>query len=364
MPKHSSSRHGVTIPPDSTFSSLELTTVDSVFFAAGDDAASVGYNEADEGSDAMHPQEWLVTITEKAKRQAAKMEVAKISGDFTKRYVNIDSVDLGDDDEDADAGAEDDDEDDDAYERDDSDDAGKGGDDDMNNDEDDEEKRQKKKSTKIEWRPTSSDDIEKRRAMDAEARHDQYNLMELIAAREDDLKAATDAALEDSDEHQPKAKKARRSEDTPSISVATTFVETEPRRSLLSEPVRRSALLSSTVLTKEDEERLKKVELPSYEAPKKEFDDSSIEPLQFKMPRIGDEEGDEERREARHKRLEKVLRCDVAAFVNEKLTPYYKARRFADKVCNQGFLVLPIYSLFIFNVSWLNRNHINNLQSI
>lgn len=342
MPKPNSSRHGPSVPPESTFASLELVAINNVFFAVGEDAASVGYDEPEGGdSDVMRAQEWLVAVTEKARKQAARREDDKSKGDFTRRYVDIDTVDLGDDDgeedkdqDEEDYAQEDDDDDDSAYGRDeerDDESEERSGEEDSDGDRKKHGKR-RKSSGKVEWRPYDDDDGHMLK--DDEGRHDQYDMIELISARQDDFKDAAESVMHQ-DGMEPDKKRKRVAEDVPSITVATSFVDTDrPRSSLVDRPVRGSELLEKTMYTEEDAERLSKLQLPVREKPKPEpTATDKVEPMVISMPRIGESDGGvaEAEREKRHRRHEKILRCDVADFVREKLTPYYKAKRFANK---------------------------------
>ena len=316
------------------FESLELFAVDGdVCFAAGDCAAAIGYAARDADSDVLHPQAWLVAADARARRHAARVVKAQTAGDFTRRYVSIDSVDLGDDDA-ASSGA---DSDYSSSSSSDSDDSGSSVHSRGRTEEDEgaETRGRARRHSSGRRRETTAADSGGEEEDGGARTHDQYDLIALMAAREDREREAG----------APAAKRAR--DDSPGaarIAVAASAVDTAPRPASLWLPAHRSALLDSMLAatpattTTSSSGGAVSVALPEWSTTAKEKDDDTAEDsvavLAPAMPPIGESLGDqvEAQREARRRRHEKAIRCDVAARVQELLMPYYKARRFANKV--------------------------------
>ena len=303
------------VPDESVFASLELFAADGgVCFAAGDCAEAIGFEPREADSDVLHPQAWLVAAAARAQRHAARAVRAQAAGDFTRHYVSIDSVDLSnssDDEEDDDE--KDDEEDDD--EKDDEDD------DDEDEDEDGEEsdsgtrgsKGRQHSSARRRETVASAEEEERRQA------HDQYDLIALMAAREErERKAGA-----------PDPKRARSDDD-----VTGAAVSAEPESANLWPQTRRSALLDSMLAGTPCDVAAVPAAIATADEEVVKEEDNSTEALVPAMPPIGESlAGDTDAlRETRRRRHEKTLRCEVAARVQELLMPYYKARRFANKV--------------------------------
>ena len=310
---------GAGVPDADVFASLELFAADGdVCFAAGDCAAAVGYAPRTADSDVLRPLAWLVAADARARRHAARVVRAQAAGDFTRRYVSIDSVDLGDD---AASSAADSDYSSSSSSSSDSDD---GGDDVRSRGRADDDKEEEGKDDGSRSRTRRHGGARRREAADEEGgagAHDQYDLIALMAAREDRERAA----------QAPAAKRAR--DESPGAAPAAGLWSQTRRSALL------DSMLAATPGSDSSSSGATVPGMPAWtpapwEATTKEEEDDGGAALALLMPPIGESLGDdaEAQREVRRRRHEKTIRCEVAARVQELLMPYYKARRFANKV--------------------------------